>query len=86
MEKFSGRFDDDTKKEINKIIEGMKCSQRFKCVKSGFEHLCRLGAYSGGDFPECKENFLHCEFRLPFEYSYICSCPLRVYISKKLLI
>jgi hypothetical protein len=35
------QLSDDINKEIEKIIDGLKCPKDFICYTSGFENLCR---------------------------------------------
>jgi len=73
------------KKEIEKIISGMKCSRDFKCYKSGFEDLGKARDIGVKGYVECLEdNPEACVFSVPFGYAFLCKCPLRVYIAKEL--
>jgi len=75
----------DHKKQIEEIIGGMKCPRDFKCYKSGFENLCKAKDIGIESFLKClEENPQECKFSLSFGYSYLCQCPLRIYIVKKL--
>jgi hypothetical protein len=72
-------------KEIEDIIGHLKCSKDFKCYKSGFENLCKAEDTGMESFLICLESKpLDCTFAVSFGYKYYCSCPLRVYISKKI--
>ena len=76
---------DEDRKKIEEIMGGMKCSKNFKCAESGFEHLCRakdLGLESYLDCLEKKPG--ECPFALSFGHGFLCQCPLRVYLAKKL--
>lgn len=76
---------DDQKKEIDKIIGGIECPKDFKCCKSGLEKLCMARDIGIESFLECLERDPQkCKFSFSFGLSYLCQCPLRVYIAKKL--
>jgi hypothetical protein len=78
-------MDEGYEKEIEEIIGGMKCPKDFICYKSGFEVLCRAEDVGIGTLVVClEENPRKCKFSLPRLPLYICKCPLRIYIAKKL--
>lgn len=78
-------MDKDSKKQIEKIIGGIECPKDFKCYNSGFKNLCRAKDIGIESFLECLEKKpLECKFAFPFGLSYLCQCPLRIYISKNL--
>ena len=78
-------MEEDYKKEIEKIIGGMKCPKDFICYKSGFEDLCKAKDIGIESFLKClEENPQKCLFSLTFGFGYVCQCPLRYYIVKKL--
>jgi hypothetical protein len=73
------------KKEIEKIIARFKCPKDFECYKSGFKNLCKAKDIGLEKYLEClKKDPGDCVFSLSFGYSYLCKCPLRVYIAKNL--
>jgi hypothetical protein len=77
-------MDEAYKKEIEEIIGEMQCPKDFKCYKSGFEILCKATTIAGGSFLVCLEKDPQkCKF-VSLEYGYLCECPLRIYIAKKL--
>jgi hypothetical protein len=74
---------------IKEIIDDLKCPKDFKCNKQGFEGLCKVNDVGLDFFVECSEIHRNectkrCTFRVSYGYSYYCSCPLRVYIAKRL--
>lgn len=76
---------EEYRKKIKETIGEMKCPKDFKCVESGFENLCKAKDYGMEKFLECLDaNPLDCMFAFPFGYSYLCACPIRVYIPRKL--
>ena len=78
-------MDEGYKKEIEKIIGGMKCPKDFKCCKPGFDVVCKAKDIGLETFLEClEEDPRSCQFSVPFGEGYFCQCPLRVYIAKKL--
>jgi hypothetical protein len=73
------------RKEIEKIIDGMKCPKDFECAKLEFKHLCRARDVGLESYLECvAENPQDCKFSLFFGDGNFCHCPLRVYIAKRL--
>ena len=78
-------MEQDYKKEIEEIINAFECPKDFECYKSGFEVLCNARDVGLELFVECLEkNPVWCKFSISYGYSYLCDCPLRVFISKKL--
>ncbi|MBW2601800.1 MAG: hypothetical protein JRD47_07740 [Deltaproteobacteria bacterium] len=77
-------MDEAQKKEIEKIIRHFECPKDFKCYKSGFENLCKAKRVGDGLFLLCLEKHpKKCGF-VSVERGYICKCPLRIHIAKKL--
>ena len=73
------------KKKIEKIIAGFRCPKKFKCCKSRLDDLCKAKDVGSEHFLECLEkDSAKCAFALHFGYGVYCSCPLRIYIGKKL--
>ena len=71
--------------KIEKIISEIKCPKDFVCYKSGFKNLCKAKDIGLESFIDClEENPETCVFSLSFGYSYLCTCPLRIYIAKNL--
>jgi hypothetical protein len=65
-------------KEIEEIINGMKCPKDFKCCKPGVDTLCKAEDIG-------LESYLRdCKFSFPFGDAYFCKCPLRIYIANEL--
>lgn len=78
-------MDEKTKKELEEIIDGMECPKDFVCYRSGFENLCRAKDVGVELFLEClEETPENCKFSIMIGHSYLCQCPLRYYIFKKL--
>ena len=77
----------EDRKRIEQIIGEMQCPKNFKCAESGFENVCKANDNRLDDFLICLEEYpMACKFVVPFGASYYCRCPLRVYLSKKLMI
>lgn len=71
-------------KVIEDIIDGIKCPNDFDCYKKEIEDLCKAKDFGLSDFLECLEKKPECKFSVPYGSWYLCECPLRIYIAKKL--
>ena len=75
----------EDKKQIEELMQGIQCPKNFKCADNGFERLCEAVDIGLESFIQCREkNPSTCAFSMPFGNNYFCSCPLRVYLLKKL--
>ena len=73
------------RKTIKKVMARMRCARNFECAESEFDTLCEAEDFGLEHYIECLEpEPLHCSFALCFGAGYLCSCPLRVYVSKNL--
>ena len=78
-------MDERTKKELEKFIGEMKCPKDFRCYQSGLEVLCKAKDIGMELFLEClEETPQNCKFSVMIGRSYLCQCPLRYYIFKRL--
>jgi len=78
-------MEQNLEREIEEIIDGMKCPKDFKCYRSGLENLCKARYIGIEAVLEClEENPEECKFSFLFGNVYFCMCPLRNYIFKKL--
>jgi len=78
-------MDQESQNEIERIIGQLKCSKDFVCYKSGFETLCKAEDVGMESHLSClEEHPFACKFSVVFGGLYYCSCPLRIYIAKKL--
>ena len=78
-------MDEEIRQKIEEIMRQMECPKDFKCVKTGFQQLCKARDTYLDNYLEClDDNFKQCKFSLPFGRSYFCRCLLRVFIAKKL--
>jgi hypothetical protein len=76
---------DEDRENIEEIMAGMQCPKNFKCAEGGFEHLCKAKDTGLERCLDClEEKPSACSFAMSFGDSYLCQCPLRVYISKTL--
>ncbi len=72
-------------REIERIMDSMKCLKGFICYKSGFEQLCKVKNVGEGGIIECSpENQGPCTYRFTFTGKIFCKCPLRHYIARNL--
>ena len=73
------------RENIKQIIGEMQCPKDFKCAKSGFEKLCKAKYNCKKKQLECLESDpTDCEFSIDSVNEYFCSCPLRIFIARKL--
>ena len=78
-------MEENYKKEIEEILGEMRCPKDFRCYKSGYENLCKAEDVGLQWFLLCMEaQPQECKFSVLIENKYLCECPLRVYIAKKL--
>ena len=78
-------MEQDYEKEIKKLIGGITCPKDFECYRSGFHKLCKAKDVGVELFLECLEDLPQkCKFSVMIGRSYLCQCPLRYYIFKKL--
>ena len=78
-------MEQDYKKQLEEIIDGLKCPKDFICYQSGFASLCKAQDIGMETFLDCLDEKSHeCKFSVPTGKYYICKCPLRVYIAKNL--
>jgi hypothetical protein len=75
----------DIQKEIEEILDGLKCPRDFMCYKSGFEKLCKVEDIGLESFLICLNGLAEkCKFSVHFSDQYFCQCPLRKYICQKI--
>ena len=71
--------------KLGKIMDGMQCPKDFICKKSGFKILCKANYVESGKCVEClDEKPKLCSFSLTFGGTFLCICPVRVYLAKEL--
>jgi hypothetical protein len=70
---------------IEELISSTSCSKGFECYTSGFERLCPVMCFAGGQKLECMDRCEStCEFQAAFGWGHICQCPVRQYVARKL--
>lgn len=70
---------------IEEIIGNMSCPKKFKCAESGFAQLCKARDFGVESYLDClDESRSVCKFALPFADIFLCQCPLRIFLAKKL--
>jgi len=78
-------MDENQKRQIKDIINGLQCSKDFVCYTSGQIRLCRAEDIGLDTYLVCLEmNPGECKFAVIFGDKHFCHCPLRVYIAKKM--
>jgi len=76
---------DDERKKIEEIMAGMQCPKGFTCAEHGFERPCKATDIGLESHLVCiEERPSACPFALSFGNSYLCRCPLRVYLGREL--
>ena len=75
----------DIQKEIEEIVDGLKCPKDFICYKSGFKKLCKVEDIGLESFLICSNGLAEeCKFSVHYSNMNFCQCPLRMYICRKL--
>jgi hypothetical protein len=79
-------MNEEEKKKIEEIIDGLKCPKDFRCAQSGFDRLCKARDIGLKSLLLCfDEKPATCKFALSFgSRHFFCECPLRVYLATKL--
>jgi hypothetical protein len=72
---FVMRFDIDN----STVRHTTKCSENFSCLDGRRECLCSVDDCSEGKihFIVPERDNLHCDYQIPFGYSFTCNCPVR---------
>ncbi|UCD90684.1 MAG: hypothetical protein JSW04_04450 [Desulfobacterales bacterium] len=79
-------MDQNISKEIEKIKSRITCNKDFLCLKSDLIELCEAKDVGIESMLEClEENPGECTFSFVFDNSVYCKCPIRYFVSKKLL-
>jgi hypothetical protein len=75
----------DLRNKIKEIIGETQCPHELCCLETGFDKVCKTREVGLEQYIEClEEDASHCSFSASYGNSQYCSCPLRVYICKKL--
>ena len=77
------RLSKSQRKEVQEVISKMECPKDFACYRSDFEKVCNVKEV-GPDNLVCLGSAADrvCGFTTPFEYDYLCGCPLRIYVGR----
>ena len=77
--------DESLLERIEQITASMSCPKDFVCVRSGFDVLCKSRTIGAHNYLECLEdNPQRCRFAVGCGATHLCTCPMRLYISKNL--
>jgi hypothetical protein len=75
----------DFQMRLEQIIGEMECPKDFRCYKQGFENLCKAKDVGpASHLVCCEEHPSECHFSWDYGPAYFCTCPVRIYIAKKL--
>lgn len=78
-------MDKITKQKIEEIIGQMSCPKDFRCAENGFENLCLAEDHGLKENLVCyEEKPRECVFAFRYACSYLCRCPLRIYLAREL--
>ena len=75
--------------EIEDIMADIECPKGFICYHSHFKQVCRAKDIGLDEYVDCSgesTSTLLCPFILSFGNRFMCRCPLRIYLVKKLKI
>jgi hypothetical protein len=79
------QVEQDYEKVLRETIDDLVCPTNFKCCTEGLEDLCKVRDVGMQTFVQCLEPNPHeCPFSKLLAAAYVCKCPLRVYMCKKL--
>jgi hypothetical protein len=76
----------EIRKQIEEIMDVLKCPKEFICYTSGFRNLCKAKDIGLESFVMClmTPDSPACRFSVDFGGAFFCQCPLRVHICRKL--
>lgn len=78
-------MNEEARTTIKEIMAGMQCPKNFKCAESSFENLCKARDVGMNGYLDCIEaNRAGCSYVFSFGHGYLCRCPLRNYLARKL--
>ena len=73
------------KGRIKRIMNEIECSKDFVCYESNFRNVCNAKDIGLKSYLLCLEKQpQECNFSLFFVDEYLCKCPVRIYLAKKL--
>jgi hypothetical protein len=74
---------ENIQKDIEEIMDGLKCPKDFICYKSGFKILCKADDMGLESFIACLgSDSSGCKFSISYGGLFFCRCPIRVYVAK----
>jgi len=81
-------MDEEQKRQIEQILDGLQCKKDFICYTSGQKDLCRAEDIGLDSFLVCLEHDPKaCTFfAATYGNRHFCQCPLRIYMAKKMKI
>lgn len=84
-----GEQTDDMRQQNNSLIEKLvaafQCPKDFICYRSGFEMLCKAEDIGLRTYLKCIDiEAQTCVFSSASGDSYLCKCPLRIYLAKEI--
>jgi hypothetical protein len=75
----------DLRRQLQEIMGYFACPKGFECCNPEFDPPCKAQDVGLETFVECLEDDSYkCVFSICLGGEYLCKCPLRVYIAKKL--
>ena len=78
-------MDKEQRRELEELIDDLKCPKDFRCYKSGLEELCQAEDIGQESFLVCRdEGGKRCKFSMDYGGGLFCKCPLRIHIAKEL--
>jgi hypothetical protein len=78
-------MEQDDKINVEEIMGQLFCPKHFQCCMSGFKDLCWATDIGLESYLKClEEDPGACKFSSSFAGTYLCECPLRIYIARKL--
>jgi hypothetical protein len=79
-------MEQDRKIDVEEIMGQLFCTKDFQCCMSGLKDLCKAKSVEVGEDSHLicfQKKPRKCKF-LNRERGYLCECPLRIYLAKKL--
>jgi hypothetical protein len=78
-------MEQELEKDVKEIMGGLTCPKDFECYRQRFSNPCKAGDVGPGGIIKCLEKRAYeCSFATLYTGVFYCTCPLRVYIAKKL--
>ena len=65
-------------------LGALKCEKGLICAQSGLESLCKALSIGSESFAFCQEKSPECSFTFPFGGTYMCKCPVRIFLANEL--